>query len=234
MGQPHQEIDDSPFDRCNAQPLMLENFLDWLSNIPGEWALFFVIFLLLLCGLGLPLPEEIPIIAAGYLSYLEIVSLPVAIVLVMAAVLIGDVLLYGIGYRYGNRIFTINAFKNMLTPARMAKANHYFQRWGNRVVFIARFVAGVRGTVFLTAGILKMPFRRFVLLDGSAALITIPLNIFIVHRFGEEIGTTIVYLKEFKRFISLVLFLAIGILAIVFIIRRSQLRSKLQKQKTDQ
>jgi membrane protein DedA with SNARE-associated domain len=183
-----------------------------------------VVLVLLLCGLGLPLPEEIPIIAAAYLAFEGDVTLPTAIVLVLIAVLIGDSTLYWIGWRHGNRIFTIYPFRSLMTENRVKKANHLFHRWGNRVVFIARFVAGVRATVFLTAGILKMPYKRFILLDGIAAGISIPLNMIIVdyvlHYVGDDTSDALKAIRKTGRAVMIGILMLVVLFSIFLYFRR--------------
>jgi membrane protein DedA with SNARE-associated domain len=187
-------------------------------------ALALILLVLLICGLGLPLPEEIPIIAIGYFTYTGDVRLSVAIVLTILAILGGDSGLYFIGRRYGNRIFEVPPFKTLVTPNRMKKANHYFHKYGNGVVFMGRFIAGVRATIFLTAGILRMPYRRFITLDGLAALISIPLNIWIVHHalkiFGEEIDLVIDSMRRAGRTLMLALLVLVVVGSVYLYVRR--------------
>lgn len=133
---------------------MVAQFIEWLTGIGGGGTLAFVAILIVLfiCGVGLPLPEEAPIIAAAYLSYLGVVNPYLCFILLMIAVLAGDSMIYYAGHRFGHRIFEIPVFKRMLTPWRVRRVNEYFHKYGNRVIFFGRFIAGVRGTLFLTGG----------------------------------------------------------------------------------
>jgi len=165
----------------------VEFIFEWLSAAPGTVAFAAVLFVILICGLGLPLPEEFPLLAAGYLAYMGDVSLKIGILFSLAAIVGGDSLLFLIGRKLGNRIFEFPLFAKLLHPGRMKKVNEYFHKYGNRVVFVARFMAGIRGTIFITAGILQMPYRRFLVWDGLAAIISVPLVISIAYHFGEDI-----------------------------------------------
>ncbi len=176
---------------------MAEFFLERLSTAPEGFAFGLVLLILFFCGLGIPLPEEIPLTLAGYLVYTGDVSLPTATIWCLIAILAGDSVLFALGFRFGHRIFEIRLFRKLLTPRRMKKVNRYFHRYGNRVVFLGRFMAGVRATFFLTAGILKMPYRRFLVLDGVAALISAPIFIFLAYRFGGELEMASQLFHEF-------------------------------------
>lgn len=53
-------------------------------------------------------------------------------------------------------------------------------RYSNWVLFVARFLPGLRSPIFLTAGMTRrIPFWRFLLLDGLAALISVPVWVYL-------------------------------------------------------
>lgn len=206
--------------------LMVDWLIQTVENAPPGIAFGGVVLVLLICGLGAPFPEEIPLILAGYLVYSGEVSLQTCLIVVFLALLGGDSLLFWIGYKLGHRIFKIPVFGKLMTPERVHKVNDRFHRYGNRVIFVARFMAGVRGTVFLTAGILKMPYRRFILFDGLAALVSAPLVIYIAYRFGSHIESAFKVAREagWVLFI-LAAVLAIGISVLVVRLRKHRLRT---------
>ncbi|MFH1263251.1 MAG: DedA family protein [Pseudomonadota bacterium] len=200
---------------------MIDYLIRLVEEAPPGIAFAGVIVVLLICGLGAPFPEEIPLILAGYLVYTGEVSLQTCLIGTFVALLVGDSLLFVIGFRLGPRIFKIPLFRKLLTPDRVKKVSDRFHRYGNRVVFVARFMAGVRGTVFVTAGILKMPYRRFILFDGLAALISAPLIIYIAYHFGSEIDSAAKVAREAGWLLFTIAgILAIGISILVVRIRR--------------
>src|SRR5690606_8180899 len=60
-------------------------------------------------------------------------------------------------------------------------------RHGAKVLFVARFLVGLRGPIYITAGILKMPFRKFLLADMVCATVVVTLFFGISLVFGEQI-----------------------------------------------
>lgn len=203
---------------------MFDPLINWFLQFPDHGALLLVGLVLLICGLGLPLPEEIPIVAAAYVSARGAVPLWLAILVVVIAVLAGDSILFTFGRKFGNRIFEVSLFKNLMTPKRMKKTNEYFHKYGTRVVFIGRFIAGVRATVFLSAGILGMPFRRFFLLDGSAALLSIPLNMYLVfhlvRRFDAEIDEALFQMRQASHLVFIGIACLLVLISLVVYFRR--------------
>lgn len=198
---------------------MLEYLLNLVNSIPEGWAFGAVIGVLLICGLGLPFPEEIPLFLAGYLVYSGQVHLNTCMLFTVMAILIGDSALFSIGHKFGPQIFQIPLFGKLLTPSRVKRVNEYFQKYGNGVVFVARFMAGVRGPVFLTAGILRMPYRRFILLDGIAALISAPTVVWATYKFCQYFsGETESVMRFVRKTEGYLLVLAVVLVALVWFV----------------
>ncbi|BBD79071.1 DedA family protein [Aerosticca soli] len=135
---------------------------------------------LLLCGFGLPLPEDITLIAGGIITGLGYGNAHGMVGVTLAGVLIGDASMFLLGHHYGPRILKWRLIAWLLPPARYAAVQRQFERYGNRLMFIARFLPGMRTAVFVTAGAThRVGFLRFLLLDGLAALISVPLWVYL-------------------------------------------------------
>lgn len=135
----------------------------------------FVFAWLALGSLGLPLPEDAALLAAGVLVQRGAVHPLVAVTVVMIGVLGGDALLFFAGRRLGPAAYQRKLFQKILPPERRAKIESAYERYGGRLVFLARHVAGLRAAVFALAGIHGMRPRRFLAWDAAAACVSIPL-----------------------------------------------------------
>jgi membrane protein DedA with SNARE-associated domain len=122
---------------------------------------------LLLCGIGFPLPEDLVIVTGGYFAFLGYTKLVPTILTLYAGALTGDFTLYWIGRRFGPDIIAHRRLTWLFTPKRIKAINHYFHRFGNLTLFFARFLVGLRATIFLSSGAFKIRFRNMVLLDGA-------------------------------------------------------------------
>ena len=142
---------------------------------------------LVLCGVGIPLPEDIPLITAGFLAYLGKTELSVSIVISVVAVLIGDTIIYSIGFHWGLSLLKRPFFRRVMTESRLERVRRYFNRYGDRIIFFARFIVGLRAATFWAAGTLKLRYSTFLLFDGLAALISVPAFIIIGWYFGDNI-----------------------------------------------
>lgn len=153
----------------------------------GNMLFLLVIVILLAGGLGFPLPEDIPLLVGGYLCYKGLAHIELMLPATIAAVLGADSLIFLLGRRYGHLVPRIPYLKHHLSPARLTRAGDSFHRHGGKTLFIARFLPGLRAPVFFTAGLFKIPFWKFLLYDGGAAMLSVPLWVLLAYRFGGRI-----------------------------------------------
>jgi membrane protein DedA with SNARE-associated domain len=154
--------------------------LERLVQIFAEHGYASVFIALMLCGAGIPLPEDITLVAGGVIAGLGYANVHVMFGVTMVGVLLGDAAMFLLGHHFGARMLKMKLFAWLLPPARYAKVQQKFERYGNRMMFVARFLPGMRTAVFITAGAThRVSFVRFILLDGLAALISVPLWVYL-------------------------------------------------------
>jgi membrane protein DedA with SNARE-associated domain len=180
-------------------------FIEFLSSFNGPTAYATIFGILFACGLGLPIPEDITLIAAGMLAAAGTISLPGAYVVGYFGVLAGDALLFMAGRKYGKRVFEKWPFNKFMTPERIHQAESWIHGWAKTVCFVARFLPGLRAPIYLTAGVLRVKPSIFFLQDGLAALLSVPLWVALGHWFGSNIDLALEVAKRFQ----------IGILVVV-------------------
>jgi len=180
-----------------------------------------IFLVLFLCGLGLPVPEDVPIIVSGYLSYLGTIRPLPALGVNLAGILLGDMMIYSFGYWMGPRALRLRLIRHVMTPERAGKVNRFFQKHGKKAIFFGRFVAGLRAPLFLAAGVARVPPRTFVLMDGAAAMISVPVLFFLAFYFGEKLDALREFLGSTKRLVAVLLTVGFAVwLARGYLIRR--------------
>jgi membrane protein DedA with SNARE-associated domain len=156
------------------------------------WAIYVVVFgVLVACGLGLPVPEDIILFTMGYFAYNGLADLGYGIAVCLAGVLVGDSIIYYLGYHVGRKLTKREPFCHFLTEARMARAQGMFHRWGNRVILAARFMPGLRAPTYFSAGTLKLPYRVFIGYDALASMVSVPALVYFMYRFGGQVDYVI-------------------------------------------
>lgn len=156
------------------------DLLQQLIRIFAENGYIAVFIALMICGAGLPLPEDITLVAGGVIAGLGFANVHAMFALAMFGVLLGDAAIFMLGHHYGARILQWRFVARVLTPERYIKVQEKFDRYGNRMLFFARFLPGMRTTVYLTAGTThRVSFLRFLLIDTLAALISVPFWVYL-------------------------------------------------------
>ena len=193
---------------------MLERLVEMLSGhglAVGYAAVFGV---LVLCGFGLPMPEDIVLVTGGVLAWmgsdLEAVTvstmlhhpgLHVMVLFGLGGILVGDSVIFWAGRKLGMRVAEIRPLRRIITPARLAEAEKMIRRRGNLVVVIARFLPGLRAPTYFTVGHSKLPFWEFLLFDGVAAAVSAPLWVCLGFYFGSNIGEAARQAAHFGNYI---------------------------------
>ncbi|MEM9019013.1 MAG: DedA family protein [Planctomycetota bacterium] len=163
---------------------------DWLSNYAPNAPYLVIFVVLLMTGFGLPLPEDIPLMIAGYLCGQTPGNHPHIWVMIpgcMLAILGSDVILYLLGRRFGPSIQRHRYLIRVVGNRNLTRVRYLFRKHGNKFVFFARFLPGVRAPAFFTAGSYKMPLSKFLLWDGAAAMLSVPWVLLLAWHFHDKI-----------------------------------------------
>lgn len=172
---------------------------------------------LMLTGAGLPIPEEVFIIAAGALSAQGTLKTPLALLACLVGALAGDCILYWIGYHFGLRVVREHHWwTRFVHPEREAQMERMIHAHGLKVLFLTRFLVGIRAPVYLSAGVLRVPFRRFFLYDLFCASMVIGtffgLSYFLTDQYGEMIYD---WIHEVELWLTAVVVLAVAVAGII-------------------
>jgi membrane protein DedA with SNARE-associated domain len=213
---------------------MLQRLVDLLSGQSLDAGYAVVFGMLLLCGFGLPMPEDIILVSGGILAWiaspLEEVSfsamlrdegLLTMIALGLGGILAGDSVIYFIGRRLGVHVAEHRFLRRIVTPEKLERVETLLRRRGKIVVLGARFLPGLRAPTFFTVGHSRLPYWEFLLFDGIAALISAPLWVCLGFWFGEDVQRAA---REAARFGNYLL-LGIGVVATALLVRWLQRRS---------
>lgn len=189
---------------------MLDQLLQYFGDSAfAQWGLFGV---LILCGFGLPIPEDIILVTAGYLGAENGKNLLGTCVLMYMGIMIGDGLIFMGGRVFGSRL--VNAF---VKPENRDRIQNLFKKYGSGVIFIGRFLPGLRTPIFFTAGTLHFSAFKFFFMDGFAALISAPVFVWLghkaqeifaddIHELQKQLGKTQVYIVGGAVIVALIIF----------------------------
>ncbi len=204
---------------------MLQRLVDMLSGHGLQFGYAAVFGVLVLCGFGLPMPEDIVLVTGGVLAWmgsgleqatfsnmLNDPGLQGMVAAGLGGILVGDSIIFWAGRKLGARVADIPPLRRFITPARLAEAEKLIRRRGNVVVMIARFLPGLRAPTYFTVGHSKLPFWEFLLFDGAAAAVSAPLWVCLGFYFGSNIGEAARHAARFGNYILIgVVVVAVGL-----------------------
>ncbi|AUR53156.1 DedA family protein [Aquella oligotrophica] len=175
---------------------------------------YIAVFLVLIaCGFGIPIPEDITLVAGGVICGLAAsMDVHLMVVVSLLGVIVGDGTMFMLGKLLGPRVKNVPLVKNVFTEKRYQQMQEKVHKYGNRILFVARFLPGLRAPIFVTAGISRrVSYWKFLVMDGGAALISVPLWVYAGYYFAHDLDDLLHWVKQSETFI-------ISILAIIFII----------------
>jgi membrane-associated protein len=185
----------------------------------GYWVIFFGV---MLENAGLPIPGETVLLFAGFLAYHGKIGLLPAILTAIAGATLGDSLGFWLG-RYGGTAF-VNRFLRRIAWVRKRydEAQKLFVKYGQWAVFTARFITGLRVFSGILAGVLLMPYWRFLLFNFTGAVawaLTIGCVGFF---FGSNWDRLVGLLTQLDRFALVVVGIGGVVLFLVHLLRRKK------------
>lgn len=177
-----------------------------------------VIIMMLLSAIGFPLPEEVTLVSVGVLAYMganpdkfpppyegaPFVHANTAAIVAFIAVFCSDFLIYSIGRFFGPKVLNWGPIRKVLSHETQARIESWTHKYGALACGIFRFTPGIRFPGHLATGMVKFSAWKFALVDGLAALISVPTQILLLAHYGEEI---LGVFKQFKVVILSVLVL---------------------------
>lgn len=207
--------------------------LDTLVAFFGEYGYIAVFACLILCGLGVPVPEDITLVSGGVISGLALANPHIMCAIGLTGVLAGDSTMFLAGRIFGYRVQRLKFFRKVVSPQRFSQIQRKFKKHGLGLLFVARFLPGLRSPIYLVAGMShRISYITFIVMDGLAALISVPVWIYLGYFFADNLDILMEYVHDVQKAI----FLALGLLAVIIavIYFKKKFHSKMQDEKAEE
>ena len=200
-----------------------------------EYGYAAVFFVLVICGFGVPIPEDLTLVTGGVISGMGYTNPHIMFAVGMLGVLVGDGIMFAAGRIWGQKILRFKPIARIMTPKRYEQVQEKFDKYGNWVLFVARFLPGLRTAVFVTAGISrKVSYLRFILMDGLAALISVPIWIYLGEYGAHNIDWLMAKMHSLQSGIFVILGIGATVVAWIWWKKRQRIqfyRSKLKEKR---
>lgn len=187
---------------------MLHHLFQFL--LPYETQSYYIIFsILILCGLGLPVPEDITLVVSGILVASKVIHFWPTLVICMLGILLGDSFVYFLGRIWGVKLLKTRYVARLYSDKTQERVEKLFDKHGNKILFFARFMPGLRAPLYFYCGLMKKSVFAFVGIDFSAAIISVPVWIYVGMLFGNNLEKLEKIIREIQTGIYIILAFAI-------------------------
>ena len=185
-----------------------------IEDLLATWGYLGIFIAVFVGNLGVPVPEETVMLAAGFLAGQVLLDLRLVFVVVIISAVTGDCCGYLIGRTGGQRVLARLAvtFPFMRTPYERLQL--FFQTHGSKAVFMARFITGVRFMAGPMAGACGMPFFQFLGWNVLGAIVWCSLVVTVGYLVGGELYPALTMAHQVSRWIGLAAFF---LLVMVFV-----------------
>ena len=186
-----------------------------ITDLLATWGYLGIFIAVFVGNLGIPVPEETVMLAAGFLAGRSLLDLRIVYVTVVASAVTGDCCGYVIGRTGGQRVLArlASAFPFMRT--RYDRLQLFFQTHGSKAVFMARFITGARFMAGPMAGACGMPFFQFLGWNVLGAIVWCSLVVTVGYLVGDELYRAMTTAHQASRWIELA-GVAVAIVVFVF------------------
>ncbi|MCP4044466.1 MAG: hypothetical protein GY732_00575, partial [Gammaproteobacteria bacterium] len=185
-----------------------QDLLNWLNANPG-WAgfwIFLMSFVESLAFVGILVPGIIILFGIGALISLGALDMLPIWLLGSLGAFAGDLVSYAIGRRYRSHLAEIWPFTRF--PGMLDRGRDYFRIHGPKSVVIGRFIGPLRPVIPVTAGMLGLAPRRFLVVDIPACILWTPAYLIP----GMLLGASLEVASDYAGRMSLVLVIAVVVL----------------------
>jgi membrane protein DedA with SNARE-associated domain len=150
----------------------------------------------------------------------------------MVGAVVGDMVMYGLGRKFGRGLLQRRGYlHSLLSAERERQIEEQFRLHGLKVLFAARFLVGIRTPIYITAGILKVPFRRFIVADMFCAAVVIPLFFGVAYLFSDHVNRLWQLLRRAEIAVSATV--VVAAIAAVFVVRYVRKRRAMEQAAQD-
>jgi membrane protein DedA with SNARE-associated domain len=186
-----------------------------ITDMLAAWGYLGIFIAVFVGNLGIPVPEETVMLAAGFLAGRSLLDLRIVYVTVVASAVTGDCCGYVIGRTGGQRVLVRLASAFPFLRTRYDRLQLFFQTHGSKAVFMARFITGARFMAGPMAGACGMPFFQFLGWNVLGAIVWCSLVVTVGYLVGDELYRALATAHQASRWIELA-GVAVAIVVFVF------------------
>jgi membrane protein DedA with SNARE-associated domain len=150
----------------------------------------------------IPIPSEVTMAFSGFLASTGELNIWLVIIVGTIANLVGSLVAYYIGYFIEETVL-LGLIKKygkfvLISEKEYDHAAHWFQKYGDKIIFISRLLPGIRTVISLPAGVFRMDIKKFIIYTVIGCLVWSALLAYLGYVLGANWSSLDVYYKKFE------------------------------------
>ncbi len=207
--------------------------LSWLPLSPAGHAYLGLVLGVLAGTIGLPIPEEVPLLTAGVLAALGVIDLPTAIVVGVLVCFFGDLAVFATGRKIGFHLEGHPRIARVVRGRYFRRARALYVERGPWTLFIARMLPGVKTPFLFTAGAMRMPWKSFLAFDLGSVLLLVPSLVLIGYHSSWSLARLTKVVGELGLLAAAGFVLALALAAAIYVARRRRRLARLRARRAN-
>lgn len=184
--------------------------IEWLLGLEGV-IIYVILFLSLVGGaFGAPIPEDLPLVIGGVLINRGTANMHLVFLVCYTAIILGDLIIFLIGRRFGPSLFSKPWVKKRMPPARIRKMKLDLEKRSLLMIFLARHLFYLRTITFLACGAVKMRIERFLIADACAAMVSVPFMLALGYFAAEQFQRALTIFKRVEYVLLVLTVILVG------------------------
>lgn len=198
-----------PVELQNASDSLIVKLFDGSAGPPHGAQLWLILIVIALSTL---VTEDLTCVVTGLMIANDNLSWMQGLSACLCGILLGDFMLYYAGRRLGRPVLRRMPLRWMIDPVKLEETEEWFSRRGGAALLISRFIPGTRLAAFVCAGLMGMPYLKFIPVFGIAALIWTPTVLWLSVKLADQ---AIEIFSQYQHAVPLVLLSLFGVYVLI-------------------
>ncbi len=188
------------------------HILTYIKDLLGAVGYPGIFILMAIEGFGIPIPSELTMPFSGFLASgaHPKFQLPLVVAVGTVGEVTGGAVAYLVGYLGGRPVLDRYGRLVLLSPAELERGEIWFGKYGDWVVLVTRLLPAIRSFIALPAGVVRMPFWRFLVFSAIGSLIWTAALALIGHALGQHWESVSTGIRKYDVVIGVVIVLLIA------------------------
>jgi membrane protein DedA with SNARE-associated domain len=193
--------------------------MEWMSNLFEQYGYLVLLIGLFAESIALPFPGELAMAISGHMSTVGHFPIPLIIGYSYFGAIMGTIVSYYLGHKLGTPLFEKYGRFLFLNEERMRKITKWFDKYGDKIIFVSYFIPGLRHFTGYVSGILKIRLRTFLIYNLTGGFLWVLAYVMVGKIFGAKIEQFLHILSQYS--IPVIIVLVVGVV-LGFLIKRNK------------